>query len=392
MFLRGIILIFAAKFAENSNSIHRASVGIDMYIWQHKEWPAFRWDDRHIANMLAQVRLEQGRLLGMMSSLGFDVQNSAILDSMTADVVMSSEIEGITLNVDEVRSSIAWQLGMESIGVPASDRYVEGVVDVMFDAIHHYEEPLTQERLSGWHSALFPHGTGFTHITVGAWRRSSAPMQVVSGRYGHEKVHYQAPNSADVPKMMSQFIEWINDDYNTDAILKAAIAHLWFVTIHPFSDGNGRLSRTIMDMMLAQADGTSHRFYSMSSAIGHNRKAYYDVLERTQKGGLDITDWLVWFLNCLESAIKQAIAVVARTLKKASFWENHRQTSMNERQTRMINKLWDGFEGKLTTSKWAKITKCSPDTALRDIQDLIHKGILLKTAAGGRSTSYELIE
>ena len=361
-----------------------------MYIWQLQDWPKFRWDEHQVSRRLATVRHEQGRLLGMMSMLGFDVKSSTMLDSMTADIVMSSEIEGISLNAGEVRSSIAWQLGMEQIGLPASDRYIEGVVEVMFDAVHHCQEPLTQERLFRWHAALFPNGSRRGHVTVGSWRQGTAPMQVVSGRYGNEKIHYEAPASADVPALMDEFLAWLQSDKETDAILMAAIAHLWFVTIHPFSDGNGRLSRTIMDMLLARADNTLHHFYSMSAAIGHERKAYYAVLEQTQKGSLDITDWLLWFLDCLEKAIRQAIDIVTRTLSKATFWERHRQTVMNERQTRMVNLLWDGFEGKLTSGKWAKITKCSSDTALRDIQDLVLKGILVKTEAGGRSTSYEL--
>lgn len=361
-----------------------------MYIWQLKEWPQFHWDERFVASRLAEVKYMQGHLFGMMSVLGFDVKNAAVLDSMAADIVMSSEIEGISLNVDEVRSSIAWQLGMEAVGLPPSDRYIEGAVEVMFDAIHHCQDPLTKERLFRWHAALFPDGGKLRHVTVGDWRKSPSPMQVVSGRFGKEKVHYEAPSSSDVPQMMDVFLAWLQSTPQTDTILMAAIAHLWFVTIHPFSDGNGRLSRTVMDMLLAKSDGTPHRCYSMSAAIGRNRKAYYDVLERTQKGSMDITEWLIWFLNCMEEAVRRAIEIVERTVKKTVFWANHRETVMNERQTKMVNLLWYGFEGKMTSGKWAKIAKCSPDTALRDIQDLVQKGVLLKTEAGGRSTSYEL--
>lgn len=361
-----------------------------MYIWQNKEWPKFSWDELLIANKLTHVRHEQGRLLGMMSCLGFDVKNTTILDSMTEDIMMSSEIEGISLNINDVRSSVAWQLGIENIGLPASDRYVEGVVEVMFDAVHKYQEKLTKERLFAWHTALFPRTNALYHITVGHWRQSEAPMQVISGRYGNEIIHYEAPPSADVPQMMNVFIEWLHEDHKIDPILIAAIAHLWFVTIHPFSDGNGRLSRTIMDMLLAKADKTPHRFYSMSAAIARNRKSYYDILEKTQKGNLNITEWLIWFLERLNDAIQRAMSLTDNILKKTVFWENHRHVAMNERQTKIVNMLWDGFEGKLTSGKWAKINKCSSDTALRDIQDLIQKGILVKNEEEGRSTNYQL--
>lgn len=361
-----------------------------MYIWQNKEWPKFRWNEVQVANKLAQVRHEQGRLLGMMGMLGFDVKNTAILDSMTADIMMSSEIEGITLNADDVRSSVAWQLGIDNVGLPASDRYVEGVVEVMFDAVHNCNEIMTQERLFSWHTSLFPHPNALQHITVGRWRESSSPMQVVSGRYGNEKIHYEAPPSSEVPQMMNVFFEWLREEQQMDDILMAAIAHLWFVTIHPFSDGNGRLSRTIMDMLLAKADKTPHRFYSMSAAIARDKKNYYDILEKTQKGNLDITEWMLWFLERFNDAIERAMSLTDNILKKAAFWECHRHVAMNARQTKMVNMLWDGFEGKLTTGKWAKISKCSSDTALRDIQDLINKGVLIKNEGEGRSTNYQL--
>lgn len=359
-----------------------------MYIWQNKKWPTFRWNEREVNNKLLQVRHEQGRLLGMMGMLGFDVKNNTILDSMTSDIMMSSEIEGVTLNVNDVRSSIAWQLGLENIGLPTSDRYIEGVVEVMFDAIHNCQETLSQERLFAWHTALFPHSNKLHHITIGDWRKSESSMQVVSGRYGNEKVHYEAPPSQEVPQMMNDFLKWLQEEQHTDTLLMAAIAHLWFVTIHPFSDGNGRMSRTIMDMLLAKSDKTPYRFYSMSSAIARDRKNYYDILEKTQKGNLDITDWLLWFLERLDEAIRRAMNLVDNILRKATFWENHRHIPMNERQTKMINMLWDGFDGKLTSGKWAKINKCSSDTALRDIQDLIRKGILVKSEGEGRNTSY----
>ncbi len=359
-----------------------------MYIWQNKNWPTFRWNEQEVTNKLLQVRHEQGRLLGMMGMLGFDIKNNAILDSMTSDIMMSSEIEGVTLNVNDVRSSIAWQLGLENIGLPTSDRYIEGVVEVMFDAIHNCQETLNQERLFAWHTALFPHSSKLHHITIGDWRKGEYPMQVVSGRYGNEKIHYEAPPSQEVPQMMNDFLKWLHEEQHTDTLLMAAIAHLWFVTIHPFSDGNGRMSRIIMVMLLAKSDKTPYRFYSMSAAIARDKKNYYDILERTQKGNLDITEWLIWFLERLDDAIRRAVNLVDNILKKVTFWENHRHIPMNERQTKMINMLWDGFDGKLTSGKWAKINKCSSDTALRDIQDLIRKGILVKSEGEGRNTSY----
>ena len=375
--MRRIASVLAAQEQEN------------MYLWENKNWPYFQWDEQKINELLVRVRHQQGRLLGMADTLGFDVKSPVVLDAMTSDIIKSSEIEGIALNADDVRSSVAWQLGIDRVGVPSSDRYIEGVVEVMFDAVHHYDEPLTQERLFGWHSALFPNPGRLAHITVGDWRQGS--MQVVSGQYGNEKVHYEAPAGKDVPQMMSELLQWINMS-DTDSVLKAAIAHLWFVSIHPFSDGNGRLARTITDMFLAKSDATSYRFYSMSTQIALARKEYYDILEQTQKGSLDITAWLLWFLGRMETAINVAMETIERTLSKATFWENNRHVAMNERQTKMVNMLWDGFEGKLTSSKWAKINKCSSDTALRDLQDLVAKGILVRTESGGRSTGYDLVK
>ena len=349
------------------------------------------WDNRKINEVLIPLRHRQGRLLGMAETLGFDVKSPVVLDAMTADIIKSSEIEGIRLNPDDVRSSVAWQLGIDRIGVPSVDRYIEGVVDVMFDAVHNYDKPLSQDRLFDWHYALFPNPNPLAHITVGNWRQGEETMQVVSGRYGKEKVHYEAPPSSAVPQMMADLLQWINDT-DLDHVLKAAVAHLWFVAIHPFSDGNGRLARTITDMLLAKADATPYRFYSMSAQIAIERQDYYEMLEQTQKGSLDITQWIVWFVKMVDKAIESSIETISRTLSKASFWENNRHIAMNERQTKMINLLWDGFEGKLTTSKWAKINKCSTDTALRDIQDLVGKGILVRTDAGGRSTGYELVK
>lgn len=349
------------------------------------------WDNRKINEVLIPLRHRQGRLLGMAETLGFDVKSPVVLDAMTADIIKSSEIEGIRLNPDDVRSSVAWQLGIDRIGVPSFDRYIEGVVDVMFDAVHNYDKPLSQGRLFDWHYALFPNPNPLAHITVGNWRHGEETMQVVSGRYGKEKVHYEAPPSSAVPQMMADLLRWINDT-DFDPVLKAAVAHLWFVTIHPFSDGNGRLARTITDILLAKADATPYRFYSMSAQIALERQDYYEMLEQTQKGSLDITQWIVWFVKMVDKAIESSMETISRTLSKASFWESNRHIAMNERQTKMINMLWDGFEDKLTTSKWAKINKCSTDTALRDIQDLVGKGILVRTDAGGRSTGYELVK
>ncbi len=361
----------------------------DMYIWESKDWPNFRWDEHKINELLIVLRHRQGRLLGISDMLGFDVKSPVVLDAMTSDIIKSSEIEGVTLNVDDVRSSVAWQLGMEHLGVPSVDRYIEGVVEVMFDAVHNYAEPLTVQRLFDWHRALFPNPGRLAHITVGDWRQGDAVMQVISGRYGKEKVHFEAPPSKDVPQMMSELLGWINET-DVDPMVQAAIAHLWFVTIHPFSDGNGRLARTITDMLLAKADQTPYRFYSISAQIALARKEYYDILEQSQKGSLDITEWILWFLGRVDTAVEVALQTIGRTLRKASFWESNRHVSLNERQSRMVNLLWDGYEGKLTSSKWAKINKCSTDTALRDLQDLVAKGILVRTDAGGRSTSYEL--
>lgn len=362
-----------------------------IYIWQQNDWPNFMWDDAKLSYKLGRVRSLQGRLVGKMSALGFDLKNSAMLDTLTADITKSSEIEGEILNAEQVRSSVARHLGIEIEGLPEADRYVDGVVQVMIDATQNFMTPLTEERLFNWHAALFPTGrSGAYKITVADWRQGSEPMQVISGAMGKERIHYEAPHSDNVPYMMKQFLDWTNDDRKIDPVIKAAIAHLWFVTIHPFDDGNGRISRTITDLLLARADEMPHRFYSMSAEIRKQRKAYYDILEKTQKGSINITAWLEWFLDCLEAALLSTEQSIEIVLHKAAFWDKHRLTAMNERQIKVLNLLWDGFDGKLTSSKWSKITKCSPDTALRDIQDLITKNVLRKTKEGGRSTNYEL--
>lgn len=362
------------------------------FIHQLDNWPNFTWRLDEFINLLSEVRNLQGRLLGRMESLGFDLRNEASLETLTLDVLKSTEIEGEYLNPDQVRSSIARRLGIEIAGSVESDRNVDGIVEMMLDATQNCFKPLTAERLFNWHAALFPTGrSGMYKITVADWRTdSTGPMQVVSGAMGKEKVHFQAPDSSLLESEIGRFIKWFNTNNELDLVLKAAVAHLWFVTIHPFDDGNGRIARALTDMLLAQSDKSSQRFYSMSAQIRVERKQYYEILEKTQKGNLDITDWVKWFLSCLINALKSTDIILNRVLYKADFWNKHAKTVMNERQKKLLNKILDGFEGKLTSSKWAKIAKCSKDTAIRDINDLINKEILKKAAAGGRSTSYEL--
>lgn len=365
-----------------------------VFIHQQDNWPDFSWKAEDIVNLLSEARNLQGRLTGRMESLGFDLRNEAQLDTLTLDVLKSSEIEGEVLNSDQVRSSIARRLGMEIAGSVESDRDIDGVVEMMIDATQNCFKPLTKDRLFGWHAALFPTGrSGMYQITVADWRTdSSGPMQVISGAMGKEKVHFQAPDSRLIEKEMAGFLDWFNNNDKTDLVIKAAVAHLWFVTIHPLEDGNGRIARALTDMLLAQADKSNQRFYSMSAQIRQERKQYYDVLEKIQKGNLDITEWIKWFLQCLINALKATDSILTRVLSKADFWNRHSMTIINERQRKLINKLLDGFNGKLTSSKWAKIAECSKDTAIRDINDLINKNILKKETAGGRSTNYELIK
>jgi len=362
------------------------------YIHELKEWPRFRWDEGLAARHLAPVRHRQGRLIGRMEALGFDLRAEAVLATLTEDVLKSSEIEGETLNRDQVRSSIARRLGLDIGASAPADRRTEGVVEMMLDATQKYAEPLTEERLFAWHAALFPTGrSGMTRIISGAWRDDSpGPMRVVSGPIGRERVHYVAPRAARLEAEMSAFLKWFNHEAVLDPVLKAALAHLWFVTIHPFDDGNGRIARAIADMALARSEQSAQRFYSMSAQIRLERNAYYDVLEATQKGDLDITAWLEWFLGCLDRAIEGAENTLSGVLRKARFREAIKDQSLNERQRKVINRLLDGLEGKLTSSKWAVLTKSSPDTALRDITDLVKHGILVRDAGGGRSTSYSL--
>ena len=365
-----------------------------MYIYQNVEWPKFTWDNDRLLTTLSSVRNLQGRIIGKMEAIGFNLRNEAVLETLTLDVIKSTEIEGEILNPDQVRSSVAKRLGLDIGALDNSDRNIDGIVDLIMDATRNCNEPITSDRLFGWHAALFPTGrSGLYKISVGTWRDdSTGPMQVVSGAMGKERVHYQAPDSGIIPTEMAKFIDWFNSITNIEPVIKAAIAHLWFVTLHPFEDGNGRIGRALTDMLLARADGSTQRFYSMSSQIRIERKSYYDILEATQKGSLDITNWLCWFLSCLMDALISSDTILAKVLFKARFLEGQSSTALNDRQRLMINKMLDGFDGKLTSSKWAKITKCSQDTAIRDIQDLISKKILKKEASGGRSTNYKLFE
>ena len=364
------------------------------YIHQEAGWPKFTWDQEKLSPRLADVRHRQGRLIGRMEGLGLVLRKEAELETLTLDVLKSSEIEGELLNPDQVRSSIARRLGMDIAGAVPADRNVEGVVEMMLDATQNYDKPLTADRLFGWHSALFPTGrSGMHRIVVGAWRDDArGPMQVVSGPIGKEKVHYEAPSARRLNAEMSRFLAWANKKDGTDPVIRAALAHLWFVTIHPFDDGNGRIARAIADWALARSEGSSQRFYSMSSQMRAERKTYYDILEKTQKASLDVTEWMAWFLDCLGRAISGTESTLASVFRKARFWEKNAGKTINERQKLMLNKLLDGFEGKLTSTKWAKIAKCSQDTAQRDIQGLIEQRVLVKDAAGGRSTSYCLAE
>jgi Fic family protein len=362
---------------------------MEKYIYQHENWTNFTWDYSKIAVILGEVRNLQGKLLGTMNALGFSLKSEAMLETLTLDILKSSEIEGEKLNRKQVRSSIAKRLGLEVGGLTLINRNVEGIVEMLLNAIQNYTEDLSEDRFFGWHSALFPSGrSGYYKIEVGKYR--TGEMQVVSGGIGKENVHYEAVEAKYVKQEMDKFINWVNGKSQIDPVLKAAIAHLWFVTIHPFDDGNGRLARAIADMLLARSDGSSQRFYSMSNQILKERKKYYRALEKTQHGGSDITFWLHWFLNCLKNTLLNTEIVFKSVFRKADFWEKHNSTPLNERQRFVINKLFDNFYGKLTSSKWAKITKISSDTALRDIKDLIEKGVLQQEEAGGRSTNYIL--
>lgn len=364
-----------------------------MYIHELHEWPRFRWDREGLAEPLAAVRHRQGRLIGRMEALGFNLRQEAVLHTLTADVLKSSEIEGEKLDAEQVGSSIARRLDMDIGALKPADRHVEGIVEMMLDATRHYDQPLTADRLFSWHASLFPAGrSGMTRIRVGAWRDdSTGPMTVVSGPVGKERVHFEAPAAARLDREMQAFLNWFNAHTDIDPVLKAGLAHLWFVTVHPFDDGNGRLARAIADMALAGSENSPQRFYSMSAQIRQERAAYYDILEQTQKGRIDITPWMDWFLGCLGRAIDGAQTTLASVLAKARFWEAIAGVAINERQRLVLNRLLDSFEGKLTTSKYAKLTQCSQDTALRDILSLVERSILIRNPEGGRSTSYTLV-
>lgn len=363
-----------------------------MYIWEKPNWPDFSWNDKELSRLLADVSREQGRLLGKMEALGFELSSEAFLRTLTEDVVKSSEIEGETLDSDQVRSSIARRLGMDVGGLVPADRDVEGMVEMMFDATGKYAEPLTVERLFAWHASLFPTGRrGMRKIRVGDWRNDNdGPMQVVSGPVGREKIHYEAPPADRLPDEIARFIQWFERPDNIHPLLRAGIAHLWFVTIHPFDDGNGRIARAIADIALARSENNHQRFYSMSAQIRRERNEYYQTLESSQKAEMDITRWQEWFLNCLLCAIENSRETLGTVLMKARFWERFAKEPLNERQIKMLSKLLDGFEGKLSTSKWSTLAKCSQDTAHRDIVDLIERGALKQDPGGGRSTSYSL--
>jgi Fic family protein len=361
------------------------------YIYENKNWTDFSWQDKAINVVFGEVRLMQGKIIGQMNALGFSAKEEATLNALTLDVVKSSEIEGELLNYEQVRSSIARRLGISTAGLVPSSRHIEGVVEMMLDATQRNTLPLTEKRLFGWHAALFPTGySGPYQIEVGRYR--TGEMQVISGAMGKEKVHYEAVKPELVKQEMDKFLDWFNKENRLDPVLKSAIAHFWFIIIHPFDDGNGRIARAITDMLLARAEGSVERFYSMSSQILIERKRYYEVLQKVQHSSGEITEWLAWFLGCLKNAMLATENITQRILHKAEFWKLYEHTPINERQRLIINKLFEDFEGKLQTSKWAKITKTSTDTALRDIKDLIVKGILKQSAGKGRNVNYELID
>ncbi len=363
-------------------------------IWQSDDWPKWRYDLSALTGPLTEVSRAQGLLLGRLADVGLALRDEASLAALTEDVVKTCEIEGEALNVESVRSSIARRMGVDIGAVAPVDRHVEGVVEMVLDATSRAASPLSAERLFGWHAALFPTGySGMNKIAIGQWRDDAhGPMQVVSGLEGRRKIHFQAPPADVLPVETASFLKWANDQTGEPALVKAGLAHLWFVTLHPFDDGNGRIARAVGDLFMARADGSPQRFYSLSAQIQRERKDYYDVLERTQKGALDVTGWLSWFLSTLGRAVTSAQSTLDVVLVKARFWQRWAGMPLNARQVKMLNHLLDGFEGKLTSSKWGAIAKCSPDTALRDITQLLELGVLKKSPGGGRSTGYELID
>lgn len=362
-----------------------------MYIYQRSDWPTFVWNQENLDILIRKIRYNQGRLIGGMESIGFDFCEEALLETLTKDVIKTSEIEDEILDQSLVRSSVARHLGIEDAATTKIDKNIEGIVEMMLDANLNYSTSLTKERVLKWHSILFPEGKShFTKITTGNWRKGA--VQVVSGHYDKEKVHFEAPEAKNVDHEMCIFLDWLNEKKTIDPLLKAAIAHFWFVTIHPFDDGNGRIGRAIADMLLARSENSSRRFYSLSAQIQMERKHYYAILESTQKGTLDITNWITWFLSCLERSIDGALASLKLVLERSLFWKSLAHIALNERQKKVINRIMDGFDGKLTSTKWAKLTKCSQDTAYRDILDLIEKKILVKNPEGGRNTSYSFLK
>ena len=370
----------------------RMNSGDYHYIWQASDWPNWRFDLAALAGPMAEVSRTQGLLMGRLAEVGMALRDEASLAVLTEEVVKTSEIEGEQLNVESVRSSIARRLGVDIGALAPFDRHVEGVVEMVLDATANCRSRVTRERLFGWHAAMFPTGySGRSKIKVGGWRDdASGPMQVVSGPIGRQRLHFEAPPAERLEAENSRFFDWLNGASNEPPLIKAGLGHLWFVTLHPFDDGNGRIARAIGDLLLARADGSPQRFYSLSAQIQCERKAYYDVLERTQKRLMDVTEWLAWFLDTLHRAVDQAQHTLDVVLTKARYWQRWATMPLNERQVKLLNKLLDDFEGKLTSSKWAAIAKCSPDTALRDINDLLSRGVLRKSDAGGRSTSYAL--
>lgn len=362
-----------------------------MYIYEYENWPNFIWNDSKIANLLAKVSFAEGQILGKMQELGFNLQQEAVLVNLTEEILKSSEIEGEMLNTEQVRSSIARRLNIHNENSVSSSHHIDGIVNMMIDATHNFNDVLTLERLYGWHAALFPTGySGMYKIKVAGLRDDrDGPMQVVSDRGNREIVYYQAPAAKFLPRYMQDFLNWINADNNENPLLKAAISHLWFITLHPFEDGNGRIARAITDMMLAKAENTIYRFYSMSSQIQKEKNEYYKILESTQKGDLDITNWIIWFLNCLLSSINNSQRLIVNILQKARLWQKFSQIKLDDSQRKMINMLLDGFDGNLTSGKWAKICKCSQDTAIRSIKYLLENKILQQVGAG-RSTHYIL--
>ena len=362
------------------------------YIWQSGDWPDWRFDLAALAGMLAEVSRAQGLLLGRLADVGMMLRDQASLVVLTEEVVKTSEIEGEALNVESVRSSIARRLGVDIGALAPVDRHVDGVVEMVIDATTNCHAPVTRERLFGWHASLFPTGySGLSKLNVAAWRDdANGPMQVVSGPVGRQRVHFESPPADCLETETGRFFGWVNSASDEPLLLKAGLAHLWFVTLHPFDDGNGRIARAIGDLLLARADGSAQRFYSLSAQIQRERRAYYDILERTQKQSMDVTEWLFWFLDTLHRAVDQAQNTLNGVLSKAWFWQRHASIPLNERQAKLLNRMLDGFEGRLTSSKWAAIAKCSPDTALRDINDLLARGVLQKSQAGGRSTGYVL--